>query len=127
MEIDVALKIEHWKMECKGLRLDSSWGCRIFLFVPHLWQDKTSFFINFIVLLYCFILHHDDVYFHCAASTVVISWDCPQGWWLGWTRQTSYFVVLWGAAETEISRVCWSCWGICQSIVSSENCILVSS
>ena len=36
-------------------------------------KTKTSFFINFIVLLFYFILHDDDVYFHCAASTVVIS------------------------------------------------------
>ena len=52
MEIDVALKIEHWKMECEGLRLDSSGGCRIFLFVPHLWQDKNIFLYK----LYCFII-----------------------------------------------------------------------
>ena len=32
--------------ESKGLRFDSSWGLRIFFFVPHSLQDKkTSFFI----------------------------------------------------------------------------------
>ena len=36
---------EHRSAESEGLRFDSSWGLRIFFFVPRSWQDekKTSF------------------------------------------------------------------------------------
>ena len=32
--------IEYWSAESEGLRFDSSWGLRIFLFFPRSWQDE---------------------------------------------------------------------------------------
>ena len=32
----------HWNAESEGLRFDSSWGLRIFFFVPHSCQDKKT-------------------------------------------------------------------------------------
>ena len=37
---------EHQSVESEGLRFDSSWGLRIFFFVPHLWLDKNTFSIS---------------------------------------------------------------------------------
>ena len=39
--------VEHRSAESRGLRFDSSWGLRIFSFVPRSWQDEKNIFLYF--------------------------------------------------------------------------------
>ena len=42
--------VEHRSAESEGLRVDSSWGLRVFFFVPRSWQDENIFLAIKIVI-----------------------------------------------------------------------------
>ena len=61
--------VECWSTESEGLRFDSSWGLRIFFFVPRLWQDEEH-----LSLRQCFF--PKDTYTVCILVYLMLKFVC---------------------------------------------------